>query len=198
LLERVTWFYHDLFLLFFLNLSFPRIFCCFLLYFSIVLPSTFYGGSVLLCLRVLVLAIMYAGYVFACGADTLGNCVRRRVFSCSGEVAEDVRDLALGSIVFLFDVDSDTLVGPFTAAGPGRRGMEPGAWTESVDELSFSGNFKVTWEELHKIENARERFPFLRDRKNCRLSQLQVEDLLDALKEGDLFRVTQSPRRKHV
>jgi hypothetical protein len=145
-----------------------------------------------------VLAGMYAGYVFACGADALGDCVRRRVFSCSGEAAEDVRDLALGSMVFLFDVDSDTLVGPFTAAGSVGRGMEPGAWTESVDELSFSGNFKVTWEELHKVENARERFPFLRDRKNCRLSRLQVQDLLDALKKGNLFRVTQGSRRKHV
>jgi hypothetical protein len=142
------------------------------------------------------LAGMYAGYVFACGADALDDCVRRRVFSCSAEVNEDVGDLALGSMVFLFDVSSDTLVGPFTAAGFARSGMQPGAWTESIDESSFSGNFKVTWEELHKIENAGQLFPFLNDRKNCRLSRLQVQDLLDALKKGELFRTTQDSRRK--
>jgi len=150
------------------------------------------------CLRVLMLAGMYAGYVFACGGETLGDCVRRRVFSCSAEVVEDVGDLALGSMVFLFDVGSDTLVGPFTAAGSAGRGMQPGAWTESIDESSFSGNFKVTWEELHKIENAGEQFPFLKDRRNCRLSRLQVQDLLDALKKGDLFRATQGARRKNT
>jgi hypothetical protein len=144
------------------------------------------------------LAGMYAGYVFVCGADALGDCVRRRVFSCSGEAVEDVRDLALGSMVFLFDVGSDILVGPFTVAGSFESGMEPGAWTESVDESSFSGNFRVTWEELHKIESAAERFAFLRDRKNCRLTRLQVQDLLDALKKGDLFRAFKGSRGKRV
>jgi len=138
----------------------------------------------------------YIGYVFVCGAEALGDCVRQRVFSCSSEAVEDVRDLALGSLVFLFDASSDTLVGPFTAAGSFESGMEPGAWTESIDENSFSGNFRVTWEELHKIQNAAVRFPFLRERKNCRLSRLQVQDLLDALKGGELFRATQGSRRK--
>jgi hypothetical protein len=140
----------------------------------------------------------YVGYVFVCGADALADCVRRRVFSCSAEAIEEVGDLALGSMVFLFDVSSDTLVGPFTAAGFAGGGMQPGAWTESIDEGSFSGNFKVTWEELHKIQNAGERFPFLTDRKNCKLSRLQVQDLLGALKKGDLFKATQGSRRKRA
>jgi hypothetical protein len=65
-----------------------------------------------------------------------------------------------------------------------------------LDESSFSGNFRVTWEELRKIEGAGERFPFLRDRKNCRLSRLQVQDLLDMLKKGDLYGAAKCSRRK--
>jgi hypothetical protein len=139
---------------------------------------------------------MYAGYVFVCSTESLGDCLRRKVFSCSGEAAEAARGLAGGSVVFLFNADSDTLVGPFTAVGSARSGLEPGAWTEVLDNPGVSENIGVEWEELHQIGNAREEFPLLKDLKTCKLSRLQLQDLLDALKKGALFSVPRGSARK--
>lgn len=130
---------------------------------------------------------MYQGYVFPCAGESLKNCVRSRLFTCSGEAA---RELGPGYVVFFFNTVSDTLVGPFTASGSSRTGLQPGAWSEVVDAHTFSGNFRVEWETLHEIKHARRKFPFLKDLDACKLSSLQVEDLLNALKKAPLFHQT--------
>ena len=130
---------------------------------------------------------MYQGYVFPCASESLRNCVRSRLFTCSGEAA---RELGPGYVVFFFNTISDTLVGPFTASGSSRKGPEPGAWTEVVDARTFSGNFRVEWETLHEMKHARRVFPFLQDLDACKLSSLQVEDMLNALKKAPLYRQT--------
>lgn len=127
---------------------------------------------------------MNQGYVFPCAGKSLENCVRSRLFTCSGEAASDVRP---GYLVFFLNTDSDTLVGPFTASGSSKKGPEPGAWTEVVDPHTFSGNFRVEWEELHEMKYARGKFPYLKDLTACKLSSLQVEDLINALKKAPLF-----------
>jgi hypothetical protein len=98
--------------------------------------------------------------------------------------------LGPGYVVFFFNTVSDTLVGPFTASGSSKKGVEPGAWSEVVDAHTFSGNFRVEWETLHEVKHARRRFPFLKDLDACKLSSLQVEDLLSALNKAPLFRQT--------
>lgn len=130
---------------------------------------------------------MNQGYVFPCAGESLKNCVRSRLFTCSGEAA---REIGPGYLVFFINTDSETLVGPFTASGSSETGPEPGAWTEVIDPHTFSGNFRVEWEELHEIKSARGKFPFLKDLNSCKLSSLQVEDLLVALKKAPLYHQT--------
>jgi hypothetical protein len=141
---------------------------------------------------------VYVGYVFRCSAESLGACLRSKVFSCSGEDVEAAHDVAAGSTVFLLDERSDRLVGPFTVAESARTSLESGAWVEGMDERSFSLNFRVEWEELHDVNHARERFPFLKNFETCSLSRLQIRDLLDGLKKGKPLSGTRdsSPSRK--
>ncbi|MGA3191571.1 MAG: hypothetical protein ABSD73_03545 [Candidatus Bathyarchaeia archaeon] len=113
--------------------------------------------------------------------------MRSRLFTCSGEAA---REIGPGYLVFFFNTGSDTLVGPFTASGSSKTGPEPGAWTQAIDPHTFSGNFKVEWEELHELNHARRKFPFLKDLNACKLSPLQVEDVISALKKAPLFHQT--------
>lgn len=130
---------------------------------------------------------MNQGYVFPCVGESLKSCVRSRLFTCSGEAA---REIGSGNLIFFVDTESDTLVGPFTASGSSKTGPEPGAWTQVIDTHSFSGNFRVEWEELHELKHARRKFPFLKDLNACKLSPLQVEDLISALRKAPSFHQT--------
>jgi len=105
--------------------------------------------------------------------------------------------MEVGSIVFLFNMDSNTLVGPFTAAGSPRTGLEPGAWTE-VTETQNKTSIRVEREELHEMKNAQDKFPFLKDINTCKLSHFQTQDLLNTLKEAPLLSMKQSSARKQT
>jgi len=88
-----------------------------------------------------------------------------------------------GATVFLYDSKRDTVTGPFTAAGTSTSELEPGAWATSVDLKNVAANIRVEWESLHEAQNAASKFPFLKATKDCRLTQLQTQELLNTLKE---------------
>ncbi|MGA2768674.1 MAG: hypothetical protein ABSF24_10225 [Candidatus Bathyarchaeia archaeon] len=94
--------------------------------------------------------------------------------------------MEVGSIVFLLNMDSNTLVGPFTATGSARTGLEPGGWREVTDTQN-KASIRVEREELHEMKDAQDKFPFLKDINTCKLSHFQTQDLLNALKEAPLF-----------
>jgi hypothetical protein len=102
-----------------------------------------------------------------------------------GEQAKP-EDLKEGSIIFLFNPDDKTVVGPFTTLGEGDD-LDAGAWAEDVDEQMPYEDIKVTWEDLHVIQNAPEELPFLKDLKTCKMTTLQTQRMLDLLKEGKLY-----------
>jgi len=138
---------------------------------------------------------MYTGYVFLCASESLKDCLGHKLFTCSGEKVQIVREMDVGSIVFLFNMDLKTLVGPFTAAGSSKTGLEPGGWREVTDMRTNAG-IRVEWENLHELKNAQDKFPFLKDINICKLSHFQTQDLLNALKEAPLFIVKQGSAHK--
>ena len=138
---------------------------------------------------------MYTGYVFLCASESLKDCLRHKFFTCSDENVKVVREIDIGSIVFLLNMDSNTLIGPFTAAGSPRTGLEPGGWTEVTDTRN-KVSIRVEREELHEMKNAQEKFSFLKDINTCKLSHFQTQDLLNALKEAPMFNMKQSSARK--
>jgi len=78
------------------------------------------------------------------------------------------------------------LLGPFTALPEGDE-LDAGAWAMDVDVHIPSEDLKVTWEDLHLIQNAPEKLPFLNDPKTCKLTSLQTQRTLDVLKQGELY-----------
>ncbi len=131
---------------------------------------------------------MNAGYVLFCGKTSLGQCLSKRLFTCAGEKADEVQTIPKGSVLFMYNLDTRTLLGPFTAASEGASRIETGTWTSEIDDHSASANIKLEWEDLHIISNADERFPFLRKPEKCKLPQLRIQTLLDALKEAPMYK----------
>ena len=129
---------------------------------------------------------MYEGHVFLCDAGSVKDCMKRRRFTCTGEKVQIVSQMELGSVVFLLNVDSNTLVGPFTVSGSSETDLKPGAWRDVTDTQTNAG-IRVEWEDLHELKNAQDTFPFLKDINVCKLSHFQTQDLLNALKEAPSF-----------
>jgi hypothetical protein len=130
---------------------------------------------------------MYSGYLLFCGKTTFGECLSKRLYTCIDSYKDEVAGIKRGSVLFMYNVETKTLVGPFTAATQGATRIETGAWSSEIDEHSASENVKLEWEDLHIISNAGERFPFLDKPEKCELTTLTVQTLLDALKEAPKF-----------
>ncbi len=130
---------------------------------------------------------MYSGYVLFCGKSEFGKCLSNRTYSCTDKQGDEVASIKKGSVLFIYNPDDKTLVGPFTAASEGASRIETGAWTSHIDEHSASANVKLEWEDLHIVKDAASRFSFLAKPEKCELSSLRVQTLLDALKESPAF-----------
>ena len=128
---------------------------------------------------------MYDGYVFICNKESQKQCLSQKNYRCMDRQAKPA-DLKEGSIIFLYNPDDKTLVGPFTTLSEGDD-LDAGAWAEDVDEQMPYEDIKVTWEDLHQIQNAADDLPFLKDLKTCKLTTLQTQRMLDLLKKGELY-----------
>lgn len=134
---------------------------------------------------------MYVGYIFVCNSASLKNCVKSKRYACLGEQVSVAEDIETDAVVFLHVPEVNTLVGPFTVVDEKRSDLQPGTWTSSIDRSSLSGNIKVEWEELHELKNAQDKFAFLKNLNACTLSQSQIQEMLDALKEAPRLQITQ-------
>ncbi len=129
---------------------------------------------------------MYDGYVLFCNKTTQQQCLSNKRYTCAENVPKPLEELKTGTIVFLYNIDDKSLVGPFTTLPEGDE-LDAGAWEEEIDELTPYDDVKVTWEDLHILENAPEKLPFLTDAKTCKLTTTQTQRALDMLKEGPLY-----------
>jgi hypothetical protein len=112
--------------------------------------------------------------------------MRNKHFSCSGKQVKVYKELEMNTVIFLLNDETKTLLGPFTVV-KGPEDMEKGTWYSSVEENSFSENIKVEWERLHELKNATDKVPFLKEIKECALSDLQTQELLSTLKNAPLY-----------
>ena len=130
---------------------------------------------------------MYDGYIFFCNEKSKQQCLSNKRYTCAdGTTKPSEEQIKIGSIVFLYNIDDKSLLGPFTALPEGDE-LDAGAWAMDVDVHIPSEDLKVTWEDLHLIQNAPEKLPFLNDPKTCKLTSLQTQRTLDVLKQGELY-----------
>ena len=129
---------------------------------------------------------MYDGYVFICEESSLQQCLSNKRYMCTGEKAKP-EELKAGSIIFLYNMEDKTLLGPFTTLEEGDE-LDAGTWVENVEEQHMPyESVKVTWEDLHTIENAPEKLPFLKEAKACKLTTTQTQRALDLLRQGQAY-----------
>ena len=134
-----------------------------------------------------VLLNMYDGYVLFCKNASQQQCLSNKQFRCSDKTSILLEEIKTGTVVFLYNTDDKSLLGPFTTLSEGDE-LDAGTWVMNVDENNMPyEDVKVTWEDLHVLQNAAEKLPFLNDPKTCKLSTTQTQRALDLLKEGQLY-----------
>ena len=130
---------------------------------------------------------MYDGYVFFCTKESQQQCLSNKRYTCADEKTRPKEEeIKVGSIIFLFNLDDKSLLGPFTALAEGDE-LDAGAWAMDVDEHIPSEDLKVTWEDLHLLQDAPEKLAFLKNPKTCKLTSLETQNALDQLKQGQLY-----------
>lgn len=112
------------------------------------------------------------------------QCLSRKLYTCADQETKPTEKIRPGSILFLYNMEDKTLLGPFTSLDDKGEALDAGAWAMDIDEHSASENVKVNWEELHIIENAPDVLPFLKDPKECNLTSLQTQRILELLRDG--------------
>ncbi|MGD6808287.1 MAG: hypothetical protein ACQCN3_01170 [Candidatus Bathyarchaeia archaeon] len=111
----------------------------------------------------------------------------RRLYTCADKKTKPAGKILPGTVVFLYNLEDKTLLGPFTALEEGGTALDAGAWAMDINEHSASENVQVTWEELHQIENAPDKLPFLNDPEKCSLTSLQTQRILELLKDSKTY-----------
>ncbi len=130
---------------------------------------------------------MYDGYIFFCNKTSQQQCLSNKRYTCADEKTKPTEEqIKTGSIIFLYNIDDKSLLGPFTALPEGDE-LDAGAWAMDVDTHIPSEDLKVTWEDLHIMQNAPEKLPFLKNPKTCKLTSLETQNALDLLKQGELY-----------
>jgi hypothetical protein len=130
---------------------------------------------------------MYDGYVFFCTKTSQQACLSNRRYTCADEKTKPDEKIKEGSVIFLYNTDEKTLLGPFTALTEGAKELDDGAWAEDIDTHIPSEDIKVTWENLHVLRDAPTHLPYLKTMKTCRLTTLQTQRALDVLKSGEVY-----------
>lgn len=130
---------------------------------------------------------MYDGYVFYCNGTTQRQCVSSKKYTCQENSVKPTEPAREGAVIFLYNTEVNTLLGPFTALTKGGGELDSGAWTESVDKNVPSEDIKVTWEQLHLLRDAKEKLPLLKKLKGCKLTSIETQNIMDTLAQGEIY-----------
>jgi len=131
---------------------------------------------------------MYDGYVLFCNESSVQQCLSKKRYMCADkETPKIMSEIKTNSIVFLYNTNDKSLLGPFTALPEGDD-LDAGAWAMDIDEnMEPYSDVNVTWEDLHLLKNAPDQLPFLKEAKTCKLTTTQTQRALDLLKTGELY-----------
>ena len=130
---------------------------------------------------------MYDGFVLFCNKTSQQQCLSSKHYTCADEKTKPDEQINSGAVIFLFNVDDKSLLGPFTALTEGADELDAGTWVEDIDTHVPSEDIKGTLEDLHIIKNAPQELPFLNAAKSCKLTSTQTQRALDLLKQGELY-----------
>jgi len=112
---------------------------------------------------------------FICTKITEAECFQRRLFGDTRGFWNEVKKVKEGDTLFLYNLNTDVLFGPFIAETDAKQDIEPDAWSGN-----FPSQVRVDWEMLSAITEASNVFPFVRD-KRLNLSNGEGQKILGRL-----------------
>ena len=68
------------------------------------------------------------GHIFACTNKTEKECLDRMIFSTNRVYSDKITKVKKGDVLFLYNLDNDTIHGPFVAKSDGQKDIVPEAW----------------------------------------------------------------------
>ena len=111
---------------------------------------------------------------FVCKKDTEAECFGRMLFGDTRSFWNEIRDVRRGDVLFLYNLETDVLFGPFIADSDGQLNIEPDAWGSR-----FPAQVRVRAPAgIAVINNASTIFGFLR-RRSCRLADDEGRMILE-------------------
>jgi len=126
------------------------------------------------------------GYLFICSNRTQNECLQKRLFGLARKYWGWVQQIRIGTPLFLYNIDSKTLLGPFQAASEGRLNIDPRAWG-NIGSPKFPSQVIVEWDKIHEVKMAYKTFHFLRDGNLCKLTLEQTNSLINALEQAPAY-----------
>ena len=62
---------------------------------------------------------MYSGYVLFCNNAVQEDCLKNKKYVCADKQAVPTAEIKVGAVLFLYNAETDTFLGPFTALSEG-------------------------------------------------------------------------------
>lgn len=118
---------------------------------------------------------------FICKKDTEAECFQRMLFGDTSRLRDAVESVREGDICFLYNIETDTLFGPFNARSNGRMSIEPEAWGGR-----YPAQVTVGCNTIMVFTNASRDFSFLREK----VLELTDEEGKKILKKAEAIKTT--------
>ncbi len=106
-------------------------------------------------------------YIFYCNDRTEQESFQKGVFGNVYKHWDTVRKIKPGSPIFLINLNTGTLYGPFQSKGKPQLYLDPYVFVESG--RNYPAQVEVTWGRVMKINRVFSKFRFLRKELRCRL-----------------------------
>jgi hypothetical protein len=112
---------------------------------------------------------------FICTSETEAECFQKALFGDILKFWDEIKDVRKGDILFLYNVDTDVLFGPFTAESDGGLNIEQNAWGGR-----YPAQVRIGFGAISIMRNASANFSFLK-KVSVKLSEKQGRELLKSL-----------------
>jgi len=126
-------------------------------------------------------------YLFHCSDATERECFRNGLFGNSSRFWDEVKRVKVGDPVFLYNLTTGSLMGPFKAASEPMIHRDPYAF---MGAGTYPAQVEVTWTKVHVIKTASKALPFLRCRLRCRLTHKETVAVFQALHDAQFLQLS--------
>jgi len=121
-------------------------------------------------------------YIFYCNNQTVEECLKKGLFGNTYKHWETVKKIRKGDPIFLINLSTGILYGPFVATRKPQLNLDPYAFISSG--RNYPAQVEVKWYRVMKMERPYSKLPFL-DGQQTRLKPRETVRLLTMLLDED-------------